>query len=61
MGKVVAFKKPRPAEKFRGQSLCRHGRHKWVVEKDPVFDVKQGRLVTRYRCSRCGKVRVQAR
>jgi hypothetical protein len=27
------------------------------VDKQSVFDVKQGRLVTRYRCQRCGKLR----
>ena len=44
----------------QGKTLCRHGHHKWVVDKTRQFDVKQGRLVTRYRCARCGKQRVRA-
>jgi len=31
-----------------------------VVSKDKRFDSKQGRLVTDYRCSRCGAVRTTA-
>jgi len=60
MGKVVEFKRPKLADKHRGNTLCRNGHHKWVVDKEQVFDVKQGKLVTRYRCSRCGVVRNRA-
>jgi hypothetical protein len=31
-----------------------------MVDKTRQFDVKQGRLVTRYRCERCGKEKVRA-
>jgi hypothetical protein len=54
MGEVVRFKRPRAADKARGKTLCRRGFHKWLVDKESQFDVKQGRLVTVYRCSRCG-------
>ena len=44
-----------------GMTLWRHGHHKWVVDKDKQFDVKQGKLVTVWRCSRCGKQKVETR
>jgi hypothetical protein len=59
MGEVIQFRKPTPAEKHKGKVLCKHGRHKWAVEKDSHFDVKQGRLVTLYRCTRCGATKTE--
>ncbi|TQV86781.1 hypothetical protein FKG94_00080 [Exilibacterium tricleocarpae] len=53
MGDVVPFKKPKLSEKHKGKSLCRSGFHKWQVVKEKQFDVKRGKLVTVYRCSRC--------
>jgi hypothetical protein len=60
MGEVIRFKKPKAAEKARGKTLCREGFHRWVVSKDKQFDVRQGRLVTVYRCSRCGATKTKA-
>lgn len=60
MGDVLPFKRPKLQDKFKGQSLCRDGFHKWEVVTDKRFDVKQGRLVTVYRCSRCGKQQTKA-
>lgn len=60
MADILPFKKPSAKEKSKGKTLCRHGHHKWVVDKEKQFDVKQGRLVTRYRCARCDKTRVVA-
>ncbi|MCB1802817.1 MAG: hypothetical protein KDI82_14090 [Gammaproteobacteria bacterium] len=60
MGEILTFKKPKASERHRGKTLCRHGHHKWQVDKTAVFDVKLGRLVTRYRCARCGQTKVQA-
>ncbi len=60
MAEIVPFRKPSPAERHKGKSLCRHGHHKWVVDKARQFDVKQGRLVTVYRCERCGELKVRA-
>ena len=60
MAEIIPFKKPSPKEKHKGNTLCRHGHHKWVVDKETHFDVKEGKLVTRYRCSRCGKVKIKA-
>lgn len=38
-------------------SLCANGHHRWAVQTEQKFDVKQGRLVTVERCERCGKSR----
>jgi hypothetical protein len=59
MGDVVDFKKPKPGKKHRGNTLCRRGFHRWSVVDTP-FDSKQGRLVTRYRCDRCGEEKTEA-
>ena len=44
-------------EKAKGRTMCDNNHHKWVVEKAPRFDVKQGKLVTVERCSRCDATR----
>jgi hypothetical protein len=41
------------------QTLCRAGFHKWQVETNGRFDVKQGKLLTVQRCRRCGEQRVR--
>ena len=60
MADILPFRKPSLKEKHKGKTLCRHGHHKWRVDKARQFDVKQGRLVTMYRCERCGKEKVTA-
>jgi hypothetical protein len=60
MGDVLTFRKPSLKEKHKGKTLCKHGHHKWVVDQDKQFDVKQGKLVTIYRCSRCDKRKVKS-
>lgn len=60
MADILPFKKRSVQQKHKGKTLCRHGHHKWVVDKEKQFDVKQGRLVTVYRCVRCGKTKVKA-
>jgi len=59
MGDVVPFRKPRPGEKHRGKGLCRSGFHKWTIVQEKQFDVRLGKLVTLYKCSRCGATRTQ--
>jgi len=59
MGEIVRFKRPSPAQRHKGATLCRNGHHKWKLEKAARFDVKAGRLVTVFRCVRCGKARVK--
>lgn len=61
MGDVIPFKKPKPSEKHQGKILCQRGFHKWEVVQDKRFDVKQGKLVTVYRCKRCGALKNEAR
>ncbi|MDH5483871.1 MAG: hypothetical protein OEY43_01445 [Gammaproteobacteria bacterium] len=61
MGDVVQFKKIKPSVKHKGHILCKRGFHKWEVDKEQQFDSKQGRLVTVYKCSRCGKIKNEAR
>jgi hypothetical protein len=60
MGEILPFKRPKASQLHRGNTLCRNGHHKWVIDNQQVFDVKLGRLVNRHRCARCGKTRVRA-
>lgn len=59
MADIVPFKRPSIKEKAQGKTLCSRGFHKWVMDKKKQFDVKQGRLVTIQRCSRCGATRTK--
>ncbi|MDG2272327.1 MAG: hypothetical protein P8L39_08485 [Halioglobus sp.] len=58
MSHVIPFRKPSLKEKHKGNTLCRHGHHKWAVDIKKQFDVKQGKLVTVYQCVRCFKKKV---
>ena len=60
MGDVVRFKKPTRKEVASGKTLCSRGFHKWVIDQKKQFDVKQGKLVTVYRCRRCGATKSKA-
>lgn len=53
MSKILPFRKPKASLKHQGNTLCRHGHHKWKTDKQRVFDNKQGKLVTRRICERC--------
>ncbi len=59
MAEILPFRKPTLKEKHKGNTLCRHGHHKWVVDNSRQFDVKRGELVTAYCCSRCGELKVK--
>lgn len=61
MGDVLKFKKPKPGEKHRGNTLCKSGFHKWNIETARRFDVESGKLVTVSRCARCGVVKNELR
>lgn len=61
MGEIIKFKRPRPSDKHRGNTLCRSGFHKWEVVQTNPFDVKQGKLVTSYRCQRCAVTKTESR
>lgn len=58
MGDVIQFKKKRLKEKHKGRTLCKSGFHKWEVIETP-FDVKKGKMLTAYRCSRCGEKKTE--
>lgn len=61
--KLVQFKKPAGKPKTgKGKVLgmCEHGFHRWKICKDKQFDSREGKLVTIYRCERCGKQKVMA-
>ena len=60
MGDVVPFKKRSSAERAKDKTLCQSGFHRWEVVKEKQFDVRQGRLVTIYRCRRCGRQKTEA-
>ena len=45
MADVLPFKKRSLKEKAKGRTLCSRGFHKWVVDKQQRFDVKQGRSI----------------
>ena len=61
MGDILRFKKPKLKDKFQGNTLCKNGFHKWQAEKTRPFDVKQGKLLTLYRCVRCGVTKTEAK
>ncbi len=61
MGNIIQFKRPTQKEKHKGKTLCKSGFHKWEAVKGTPFDVKNGKLITRYRCSRCGTIQVKKR
>ena len=54
MGDILPFKRPPTKNKSAGTTLCKSGFHKWAVDQTKQFDVKEGKLVTISRCTRCG-------
>jgi len=56
MGDVVPFRKPAA----RPKGMCQHGFHKWKIWQNKQFDVQKGKLVTVYKCERCGEQKVEA-
>ncbi len=61
MGEIIPFRKPKASERHRNRTLCKSGFHKWKAAGETRFDVKQGKLVTVYRCERCGAVKNELR
>ena len=59
MADILQFKRP-SKEPDRGKTLCRNNHHKWEIWQRKQFEVKSGKLVTVYRCQRCGKQKVTA-
>ena len=55
---VIQLRKVR-RRRAEGQRLCDAGFHQWRVLVGVRFDVKQGKLLNRERCTRCGEERVR--
>jgi len=60
MTNILPFKRPKAAEKHKGKFLCQSGHHKWEIDKEKKFDVKQGKLLTLYKCARCKATKSKA-
>ena len=60
MGDVIQFNKAGLKNKHKGRTLCKSGFHKWIVIDTP-FDVKKGKMLTAYRCSRCGETKTESK
>ena len=61
VGDIVKFKKRASRDAQNDKILCKSGFHKWRIDREKRFDVKRGKLVTVYRCTRCGATKVVAR
>ncbi|GAB4289430.1 MAG: hypothetical protein Kow0096_02360 [Thiohalomonadaceae bacterium] len=61
MAEILPFKRSSPAAKHKGKTLCKSGFHRWEIQTARPFDVKLGRLVTLYRCARCGATKTEAK
>lgn len=57
MADILPFRKASRKKKSSGKTLCKSGFHKWAIDQNKQFDVRQGRLVTIQRCQRCGFTR----
>ncbi len=60
MSNIIPFKKPDLAKKAKAHTMCKRNFHKWEIVTEQKFDVKQGKLVTLFQCSRCGKEKTKA-
>jgi hypothetical protein len=47
----------RTQERAKGLTLCGSGFHKWKIDTEARFEVKQGKLITTQRCTRCNETR----
>ncbi|MEI7950168.1 MAG: hypothetical protein WCI66_08040 [Gammaproteobacteria bacterium] len=57
MADILPFKRKSAPKR---SALCTSGHHRWVIWQNKPFENKQGKLVTVYRCERCGVERTQA-
>ena len=61
MADILQFKRPKPKDKHKGKTLCKNGFHKWEVVQSNPFDVKKGKMVSAYKCRRCGATKIAAK
>ncbi len=59
MADILPFNLNKKRAKKTRSILCLNGHHKWIIFKKKQFDVKQGKLVTVYRCQRCSAEKVK--
>lgn len=57
MGNIIPFKRYSLADRKKAQALCNSGLHKWALMHDKRFDAMQGKVISLYRCDRCGTLR----
>lgn len=61
MSQIISLDKARKkAKESRKKGLCQHDIHQWEIWQRKPFDSRSGKLVTVYRCKRCGKQKVKA-
>ena len=60
MADILPFRPGKRRGASKAGTLCREGHHRWQLETASRFDVKQGRLVTVYRCRHCAAVKTTA-
>ncbi len=58
MADILPFKRKSVPKR---SPLCDSGHHRWAIWQHKPFENKQGKLVTVYRCERCGAERTQAK
>ena len=56
---LYTIRNARLHERAKGVTLCRSGFHKWKTVTDGRFDVRQGKLITVQRCTRCDEERTR--
>jgi hypothetical protein len=54
------FRQGRQRTRASGITYCRSGFHEWQIVTEQRFDVREGKLLTVERCTRCGKTRNKA-
>ncbi len=59
MSEILKFKLKKISIKHKGRMLCKNGHHKWILEKNSVFDTKKGKLVSVYKCARCSQKKIK--
>ena len=57
---LAKFRRKKRTEKGRETTMCKRGFHKWTDDERKQFDVKQGKLISRQRCTRCGTTRTSS-
>lgn len=61
MGEVIKLPRAKRPTQGPGNILCSRGFHRWAIVQGLPFDVRGGRLVTCYRCLRCGEQKIETR